>query len=286
MSLLNRLVRAYLAHSPVTEGKKALLRATRARILPGEPQQTVATKHGFRLRLNLANPEQERIYFYGEHDERYETAALKERVRPGMHCWDIGANIGYYTCLLARLVGAGGRVLAFEPASATRARLEENVTLNGFGNVRVLGCAVGSAEGVARIHYSSADLFEGTASLRADDRRNHGEQVAVRTLDALVAEFGAPQFLKIDVEGAQLDVWRGGRRFLSEHGPLVLAELRDSDDPALLREIEALVRACGYVLYAIRKGGRLVEHAALRPEGPRNFLLLKTSSGDSTLRPR
>ena len=284
MSLLNRVVRAYLAHSPVTEGKKALLRATRARIRPAEPEQTAATKHGFRLRLNLANPEQERIYFYGEHDERYETAALKQRVRPGMHCWDIGANIGYYTCLLACLAGPAGRVVAFEPASATRARLEENVALNGLGNVRVRPWAVGAAEGRARIHYSSAGLFEGTASLRTDDVRSDGEDVEVRTLDALVAELGAPQFLKIDVEGAQLDVWRGGRRFLSEHAPLVLAELRDADDAALLREIEAIVRACGYQLYAIRKGGRLVEHRALSPDGPRNFLLLKTGTA-STLRP-
>jgi FkbM family methyltransferase len=261
----------------VTEGKKALLRATRERIRPSESEQTVQTKHGFRLRLNLANPEQERIYFYGEHDERYETAALKRLVGAGMHCWDIGANIGYYTCLLARLAGPSGRVTAFEPAAATRARLEENVALNAFGNVRVLACAVGAAEGTARMHYSSAGLFEGTASLRADDRRAAGEDVAVRTLDSLVAELGAPQFLKIDVEGAQLDVWRGGRRFLSEHAPLVLAELRDSKDPAVLREIEGIVRAYGYRLHTMRKSGSLVEveRDALAPDGPRNFLLLK-----------
>src|SRR5258705_5200086 len=106
---LNRLVRSYLAHFPVTEGKKALLRLTRNSIRPADADQVAATKHGFRLRLNLTNPEHERIYFYGEHDERYETALLNEIIEPGMVCWDIGANIGYYTCLLALRAGLAGR---------------------------------------------------------------------------------------------------------------------------------------------------------------------------------
>ena len=54
---LNRLVRSYLAHFPVTEGKKAVLRLTRNFIRPADADQVAATKHGFRLRLNLANPE-------------------------------------------------------------------------------------------------------------------------------------------------------------------------------------------------------------------------------------
>ncbi len=275
MSLLNRLVRAYLAHFPVTEGKKALLRATRARILPAEREPRAPIKHGFSLRLNLANPEQERMYFYGEHDERYETAALQRLVRPGMHCWDVGANIGYYTCLFASLVGARGRVVAFEPAARTRARLEENVSLNRFGNVRVLPYALGAAPGTARLHYARADLFEGTASMHGGDGQLASEEIEVRTLDALVAELGAPDFLKIDVEGAQLELWRGGRRFLSERAPVVMAELRDSKDAAVLREIEEVVRGCGYRLYAVRKGGRLVEHHGITADGPRNFVLLK-----------
>ena len=82
-----------------------------------------------------------------------------------MVCWDIGANIGYYTCLLAHAVGATGRVVAFEPARATRERLEHNVRLNQLGHVEVLPFAVGQVEGVARIHYREAGLFEGTASL-------------------------------------------------------------------------------------------------------------------------
>jgi len=79
--LLNRFVRAYLRHFPVTEGKSLLLKATRTRIRPREAIQVSATKHAFSLRLNLDNPEHERIYFYGEHDERYEIALLRKLIK-------------------------------------------------------------------------------------------------------------------------------------------------------------------------------------------------------------
>src|SRR5438445_6767915 len=124
--LLNRLVRAYLWRCPITEGKSRLLRVTKAHIRPLEAIQDSATKWGFSLRLNLDNPEQERIYFYGEHDERYEIACLRKLIVPGMVCWDVGANIGFYTCLFSRLIGPKGKVVSFEPLSATRKMLDGN----------------------------------------------------------------------------------------------------------------------------------------------------------------
>lgn len=275
---LNRWVRGYLFHCPVTEGKKALVALTRRRIMPEEPHQITATKHGFALQLNLANPEHERIYLYGEHDERYETRLVRDLVEPGSACWDIGANIGFYTCLLARLVGPGGRVTAFEPAAATRAGLESNVALNRFENVRVLPCALGAAEGMARIHYARAALFEGTATLGEGGGKAGSEEVAVTTIDRLVARLGPPQFLKIDVEGLQLEVWRGGREFFSSHAPLVLAEVRDSEDPQVLRDLEETIRSHGFRMFAVRKGGRVRELARITPKGPRNAILAKEGS--------
>lgn len=277
-SLLNRWVRGYLTHFPVTEGKKGLLRLTRELITPADPRQAVRTKHGFSLELNLDNPEHQRIYFYGEHDERYETALLKAVVGPGRVCWDIGANIGYYTCLLGQAVGATGRVIAFEPARATRERLAHNVSLNRLGNVEVLPFAVGQSEGVARIHYRDAGLFEGTASLNELQGRAGSEEVQVATVDSLVARLGSPDFLKIDVEGAQLDVWRGGNAFFSSRHPMVMAELRDSADPEMLAAIEASVRGYGYLIFSIHKGCRVRECPRLAAGGPRNYMLAKSGS--------
>lgn len=276
--LANRLVRGYLRRSPVTEGKKRLLSATKRFIQPAQAQQIAGTKYGFSLHLNLLNPEQERIYYYGQHDERYETALLNCLVEPGMHCWDVGANIGFYTCLFAVLVGRSGRVVAFEPARATRERLEQNIGLNGLRNVDVVPSAVGASEGEAHIHYADAGLFEGTASLHRMPGRSASEPVRVGTLDAFVERYGAPDLLKIDVEGAQLEVWRGGARFFRTHSPVVLAELRESDDPARLARIEDEVRSAGYDIYAIRKRCRVRAVARLSLQGPRNYLLAKPAS--------
>src|SRR5205085_5346004 len=123
--------------------------------------------------------EQARIYYFGEHDERYETALMKRLLRPGMTCWDIGANIGYYTCLFAAAVGPRGKVVAFEPASRTRERLIQNVALHGFANVEVLPYALGDRDGEARIHYRDASHLEGTASLHAADAQGQSEEVAL-----------------------------------------------------------------------------------------------------------
>src|SRR3990172_1012897 len=115
---LNTLVRSYRRHCPVTEGKQRLLGWTRDYIMPDEPAVVFRTKHGFSLQANLRNPEHQRMYFYGEHDERYEINNLVRILQAGDCCWDIGANIGFYTCLFPTLVGDRGRVIAFEPVSA------------------------------------------------------------------------------------------------------------------------------------------------------------------------
>lgn len=275
--LLNRIVRSYLRASPVTEGKGWLLRRTESRILPDEARVLAETKHGFALHLNLANPEHRRIYFYGEHDERYEIGLLARLIRPGDACWDIGANIGFYTCLLARLTGPEGRIDAFEPATATRAMLERNVAANDFRNVTLHAQALGAAPGTATIHFRSRDLAEGTASLLRGDDTDESEPVTLTTIDAIAAVLPQPAFVKIDVEGLQLDVWRGGKTFFASHAPLVLAELRETSDPNHLSALHACIAELGYRLFEIRKRGIRPAPSLVEARG-RNFLLAKPES--------
>ena len=273
--LLNRCVRAYLQNFPITEGKSLLLRAARSYIRPHDAIQIGPTKHGFSLRLNLDNPEHERIYFYGEHDERYEIALLRKLIRPGMVCWDIGANIGFFTCLFSSLTGPGGKVVAFEPLSATREMLRENLALNRLSNVQVLPVAIGSEDGRTRIYFRDALLGEGTASMYPSGERRNSEEISVVRLDAIAAGLPAPDFVKIDVEGAQEDVWRGGARFFSERAPLLMAELRESADPAKLGALQGRIRSHGYRIFEILKRGRVHEIQDLVKSKKRNFLLAK-----------
>jgi FkbM family methyltransferase len=277
--LLNRFVRAYLRHFPVTEGKSLLLRTTRARILPREVIQVSLTKHAFSLRLNLDNPEHERIYFYGEHDERYETALLRRLIGPGTICWDIGANIGFFTCLFSSLAGPGGKVISFEPLSATREMLQENLALNRMQNVEVLPLAVGAEDGKARIYFRDARRGEGTASLYPTGGRSNSEEITIARIDTFAAGLSAPDFVKIDVEGAQDEVWRGGELFFREHAPLIMAELRESTDSAKLATLQERIRGYGYRIFEILKGSRVREIQDFVSSRKRNFMLAKPHTG-------
>lgn len=276
---LNRLVRGYLRWCPITDGKRLLLNLTRDRITPEEPIVTFETKYQFRLKANLTNPEHQYLYFYGTHDERYIVTKLLNIIKPGDICWDIGANIGFYTCLLASLVEDSGAVVAFEPAARTCGYLKENVSLNQFTNVTVVNKGLGDKQEQRLLHYSEAGLAEGTASLKYADGRAVSERVALDTIDDLIRELPTPEFVKIDVEGYQLEVLRGGEHFFKTRAPLLMAELKDVGETnrAIFGELEDYVANLGYQSYKIRKHS-IQRCKRLSDTTERNFFLVKEHS--------
>lgn len=273
---LNWAVRAYLRRVPVTEGKKQLLRWTRDLIRPQESVITFVTRHGFRLCANLRNPEHERMYFYGDHDERYEVGNIKRIIKPGDVCWDIGANIGFYTCLFASLTGPSGRVISFEPVSTTREYLRANIALNGFDQVTVVPKALGARPASQPIYFGDAAAAEGTASLRQAVAQKITEVVEVDTLDRASAGLSVPDFIKIDVEGYQMELLTGGRAFFGKHSPMLMAELRDPDRNTMVRSEECL-RGFGYEIYEFTKR-TLRACKSVMASRKRNFFLVKRES--------
>jgi FkbM family methyltransferase len=163
--------------------------------------------------------------------EREQTALFRQLVAPGSVVVDIGAHVGYYSLLSARLLGGRGRVAAFEPDPRNAAFLRRHVAVNRSTRklVKVEQAAVGAANGTARF---SAGTGSGTGHIAAE-----GEfQVRLVKLDDyLAAERLAPTHLKIDVEGAECDVLQGALEtlrkykptlFLSTHGPAPHAACR------------------------------------------------------------
>ena len=252
---LNWLVRSYLRWCPITDGKRLLLNLTRDLIIPEDPIAIFQSKYGFQLKANLANPEHQYLYFYGTHDERYVVTKLLKIIKPGDICWDIGANIGFYTCLLASHVKDTGAVIAFEPAARTCDYLQENVSLNEFTNVTVVNKGLGDNREQRPLYYSEAALAEGTASLKYANGRRASERVTLDTIDNLIGKLPTPDFIKIDVEGYQLEVLRGGEHFLKTHAPLLMAELKDVGETNrdAFSEIEKYITTLGYSLYEIGK---------------------------------
>lgn len=146
--------------------------------------------------------------------EEYE--AFHRAVTPGSTALDIGANLGAYTILLAQWVGPSGRVHAFEPAPGAREGLLRHVALNGVADrVVVHAEAVSLAPGVARF---AATDSRGDNRL-TPDHAHAGIEVRTTSVDAFCSAHGVvPGFIKVDVEGAELDLLRGARATIASAG--------------------------------------------------------------------
>ena len=129
---------------------------------------------------------------------------------------DVGANIGYFSCLFGRLADPNGKVVAIEPEPQNLRLLESNLKLNGLKNVTVHGCAVGAKDGTARMGiYKAAN--RGRHSLVDLENCKEFVQVPVRRLDDLVRDAGVKSWalVKMDVEGYESLAFEGGADTLS-----------------------------------------------------------------------
>jgi len=170
-------------------------------------------------------------------DGHYEpalTARCRELLDRNRDVVDVGANVGFHTVMFSKAVaGRGRRVLAVEPMPAALGRLRKNIERNGVTpNVVVFEGVVSNAEGTVTIF--SVPGLEEYSSLGAMAHPSiagmplEARQVTARTLDQVVDEHGLDcGFLKIDVEGVEHLVLEGGQRTLSQHRPVILAELSD-----------------------------------------------------------
>lgn len=192
---------------------------------------TVRWYDGLEVDVMLGNDHSLCLYVGGTFEPN-EFAFLGQILKPGMTMLDVGANEGLYTLFGAHRVGATGRVVAFEPSSRERRKLQHNVARNRLGNVTVVPTAIGSREGTAALQIASG-VHSGHNTLGAlvyDDAPAVGvEHVPVERLDSVVDRLGLAgvDVIKIDVEGAEMHVLDGARRTLGIYRPLLLVEAND-----------------------------------------------------------
>jgi FkbM family methyltransferase len=160
----------------------------------------------------------------------YEKQKLISReVRPGSVFWDVGANVGFYSLLASKLVGSG-KVFAFEPAPRNLSYLRKHLTLNRVRNVEVLAIAVCDKNGSSRFETEESGLMGHLSG-------EGGITVPTATLDSLVDDGAVlpPDYVKMDIEGAELLALHGASRtfqrfrpvlFLATHGREVETECR------------------------------------------------------------
>ncbi len=187
------------------------------------------------------------VFLYGTY-EICTTRLVQAFLRAGMTFVDVGANIGYYTLLAARAVGKAGLVYAFEPNVAVRSRLEENLRLNGLlGQVHIRQLAMARSSGESAFYRSVVSDNSGLSSiLPGGGRSDDAELVPCVSLDDFAAALPGRRpidLMKIDVEGAEMEVLAGGRGVLArDDAPAIIFE---SEDVATLG---GLLSAHGYVV--------------------------------------
>ncbi|MEZ6143642.1 MAG: FkbM family methyltransferase [Zavarzinella sp.] len=213
-----------------TESPPRLEQYRRHRIFDHLQQATWVTwREGVQIKIAPGN-ETSRALFVSGNYEPVELAVLESLVSTGMMVVDIGANQGIYTTRAASLVGATGKVVAIEPSEREFQRLTENIQKNQFSQVSPFAVALSNQEGEATLlisqeNHSGHNTLAGSFSYVTT--HSDGLQVVpLKRLDDLLptAGVGKVDFIKIDVEGAELSAFQGGRAVLERDHPVILFE--------------------------------------------------------------
>jgi FkbM family methyltransferase len=220
---LRGLFRWYLSKFPLRDGKAFLYERLHGALKPLDRYAVVRLDPGFRMNLDLHDPEQMKVYFYGHYHERYEAALVRRLL-----------NDDYE-------------------------RLTENVALNPYRNIRTLPVAVSDREGEAVLHVAG-DIADSSASLYpAGQTQARPEVCRTVSLDHFRREEGLrpPDLIKLDVEGAELAVLQGARDLISTTPPLLLVEMEEKNLRAAGASREAIrqfLSPYGYRAAHLRKG--------------------------------
>jgi len=197
-------------------------------------------------------------------------------IPPGSVVFDVGAHIGFFTLWFAKLVGPQGRVVAFEPCPQNTPLLDANVRLNTprTANVRVVPAAVGREKGTIMLQTSggvSTMSRVGGLPLTGADHLVRTATVECLALDSFTFDRSLqPSHIKIDVEGAELDVLEGARRVLAELRPIVFLEAHFSI--ADMRPLTNILAALNYECLDLN--GRLVDEDAIAEKRRIEWLIL------------
>jgi len=206
---------------------------------------------GMRLQLDLRT---EKDLWLGTYEPAL-LEAIDHFAGPGLVAYDVGANIGYVSLALAKVVGTSGQVVAFEPLPANLVRLRANMDSNPEGSrVQVVGAAVGAQHSQATfmVHKSG-----GMGKLQAAQGRQAEYEgsipVEVIALDEWTKDHrnAAPGLIKIDVEGGEAAVLEGLRSTLKNDRPTILIELHG---PEATSTVQKILTSAGYALHAARDG--------------------------------
>lgn len=157
--------------------------------------------------------------------EEFKTEGLLKVVRRGDVSYDIGGHVGYYAIVESVLAGDQGEVYVFEPRPLNIAYIKRHIEINGISNVHLVEAAVSDRKGEARF-----ETRTGTGTGHMSDTGNLSVSTVI--IDELVesGSYPPPNFIKIDVEGAEASVLKGARRTIEKWRPNLLVATHGEDE--------------------------------------------------------
>ncbi len=224
-----------------------------ATAIPETPYSRIHTDESWSLRLKggerLVVPATLRnfsTYAFLETEDWFEAEVdfVRALLAPGSRAIDVGANLGFYTVVLARSVGPAGRVWAVEPDRGITGLIAQSLAANALSTVSVLDVALGDFTGGAAIERQVSPEFN---VIRRTD--GGGAETRVMRLDDMAAAEGLCDidFIKLDAEGMETAILRGGGAFFARESPLIMTELRHGKQ--IQHDLLDALKALGYRLW-------------------------------------
>jgi FkbM family methyltransferase len=209
----------------------------------------------------------------------YELSFLYSFLKEGMIFFDLGAFYGIYSVVASKKVGRQGKVVAFEPLRKKRLILMANLFVNSIKNVRVESCVLASQTNELTFYIvgDGGTMFD---SLKKPVTKYHLREVKVKgiTIDDYCSRNGIERIdmMKIDIEGGELEAFRGASKVLNVYRPLIICEVLDASTHPWgynAREIVHFLKELGYEWFVFSAGGKIYPHTeSLEYTGADNYL--------------
>lgn len=196
-----------------------------------------------------------------------EHTLLKKLDFKGKTIYDVGGHIGMITMFFARKTGDSGHVVTFEPNPQNYATILDHINLNNFTNVRVFQIGLGCKR--ERLEFVIGGSARGTASPEKQKRYEHNDvqvlQIEVDSLDNQIVanNLPKPDFIKIDVEGLELDVLHGMSQTISHYEPEIFVELHGVKE----QEVAKLLLSHNYKVHQVESGIDITQQNLERVRG-------------------
>lgn len=252
MNMLLKLLVVLFRNSPEFRGKwrvAAWLERNKARFAGFDP----AIFHVQGYRLKCYPDSNFHLYMYGPEKNKKLIPLMNKYVRPGGVAIDVGAHSGFFTICMAAAAGASGKIYAFEASPLIYKELIDTVQENGFTNVIAKNNAV--CDSTKQIDFFMAPSWKSEISTI---RASEGTKISINgvSLDDAIPHSESICFIKIDVEGAEMQVLKGMEGIIRRDHPVMAIEITDSwlkELGSSTREVFEFLSNQGYTLYAVNQ---------------------------------